>query len=85
MVYTTRIKDGHRGWHEGKVGVCVRFEPRSTPENASVDESRLDYGIPEFCIGFEPYAAFVPRLYSMVTPGSSRMRLCLRQAHLSLV
>ncbi len=62
-VHTVRTQDGHRGWHEGKVGVCARFEPRSTPENASVDEARPDYGIPEFCIGFEPRAAFVPRLY----------------------
>ncbi len=27
MVHTTRARDGHRGWHEAKVGVCARFEP----------------------------------------------------------
>lgn len=63
MVHTTRAEDGHQGWHEGKVGVCARFAPCPTPENASVDEARPDYGRPEFCIGFEPRAAFMPRLY----------------------
>lgn len=63
MVHTQRTTDGHQGWHEGKVGICARFEPRITPESTSTDEARPDYGPAEYCIGFEPRAAFMPRLY----------------------
>jgi len=37
MVNTQRTRDGHRGWHEGKVGVCARFEP--TPIPISTEET----------------------------------------------
>ena len=78
MVHTVRTQDSHRGWHEGKVGVCARFEPRSTPENASVDEAQPAYNAPEFCIGFEPHAAFVPRLHGHAVQAGLHDPTCQR-------
>jgi len=64
MVNTKRPRDNHRGWHEGKVGVCARFEP--TPpalSSETSDDPKPAYGPAEYCIGFERQAEFLPRLY----------------------
>ncbi len=65
MVNTKRARDGHRGWHEGKVGVCARFEP--TPHPLSTEEkdgTKPSYGSVDYCMGFEPHADFLARLYA---------------------
>lgn len=61
MVHTKRARDGHQGWHEGKVGVCARFEP--TDDVVADGDGPPKYDAAEFCIGFESQAEFLPRLY----------------------
>ena len=62
MVKTQRARDNHRGWHEGKVGVCARFEPTPPSMGPDTDEAQPAYGRAEYCIGFEPQADFLPPL-----------------------
>ncbi len=65
MVNTKRTRDGHRGWHEGKVGVCARFEPIPRLLSAEKnEEAKPEYGPVEYCIGFERQADFLSRLYT---------------------
>ena len=64
MVKTQRSRDNHRGWHEGKVGVCARFEPTPPSMGSGPDETKPAYGPAEYCIGFEPQADFLPCLYA---------------------
>ena len=65
LVHTTRARDGHRGWHEAKVGVCARFEP--TPVATAPEEPgkrKPVYQSVDYCVGFEPQADFLPRMYA---------------------
>ena len=64
MVHTKRTRDGHRGWHEAKVGVCARFEPKAPSPSAVPDDHRPSYAGTDYCVGFEPQANFLPRLYA---------------------
>ena len=69
MVYTERTRDGERGWHEAKVGVCARFEPNppsavAIAEDDAQEDNRPAYAATEYCVGFEPQAAFLPRLHA---------------------
>lgn len=64
MVNTKRLRDGHRGWHEGKVGVCARFEPIPRPLSEEKNEAQPAYESADYCMGFEPQADFLDRLYA---------------------
>ena len=64
MVHTKRLRDGHQGWHEGKVGVCARFEPTPLGPLAPEEEPCLSSAEVNYCVGFEPQADFLPRLYA---------------------
>jgi len=64
MVHTQRARDGHQGWHEGKVGVCARFEPKPPSPCVTQEENRPSYAGTDYCVGFEPQADFLPRLYA---------------------
>lgn len=65
MVNTKRARHGHRGWHEGKVGVCARFEPTPHPlSTEEKDDAKPSYGSVDYCMGFEPQAEFLARLYA---------------------
>jgi hypothetical protein len=69
MVNTKRARDGHRGWHEGKVGVCARFEPTPHPlSTEETDEANPSYRSVDYCVGFEPQAKFLARLYAHALP-----------------
>ncbi len=52
------------GWHAAKVGVCARFEPKAPSPSAVPDEHRPSYASTDYCVGFEPEANFLPRLYA---------------------
>ena len=64
MVHTDQ--DGEVGWHEGKVGVCARFEPVVDPRLRDANDRPTRFGLvpSDFCIGFESREAFLPRLYT---------------------
>lgn len=64
MVHTQRMRDGHRGWHEGKVGVCARFESTPRPISVEKNEAKPAYQSADYCMGFEPQADFLARLYA---------------------
>lgn len=64
MVNTKRLRDDHRGWHEGKVGVCARFEPTPPPLSGAKNDSKPSYESADYCMGFEPQADFLARLYA---------------------
>ena len=64
MVNTERERDHHRGWHEGKVGVCARFEPTPLPSSDVPNNVQSAYAPADYCIGFEQQAEFFPRLYA---------------------
>ena len=61
MVNTRRA--GEQGWHEAKVGVCVRGEPQiacATDTGEPVWQSQTT----DYCAGFEDREQFWPRVYA---------------------
>ncbi len=44
MLPTQRARDGHQGWHEGKVGVCACFEPKPPAQCVTDEEIHPSYG-----------------------------------------